>query len=250
MNRFVAQEINHLRPWLMKDKFKDQPCFLLGHGPSLRETNLDLLDGFFTAGINWTLRLFKPTFMFFLDQAPIGIEQERITAAAEETTFFVRRDRDFFPGIRRVFWEVGTYRPGAPFNPIKGPGSPMPTTGTSASCALGMLYSLGFDPIIMLGVDFNIPLPGVLTGCKSDVGPVPGKGLPAHATDVPATSVEGGFNPLAENTFFKAFDEQLMRPAGRTLINASPIVNPEFNSLRRWDLQVLVEKLRADGHTR
>lgn len=50
-----------------KNALKNEPCFVLGNGPSVNFYNLNKIDNFFTIGVNRIFKIYYPTILFWQD---------------------------------------------------------------------------------------------------------------------------------------------------------------------------------------
>ena len=51
-----------------KNRLKDEPCFVLGNGPSVSQRELSKIDKFFSIGVNRIFKIYHPTILFWQDQ--------------------------------------------------------------------------------------------------------------------------------------------------------------------------------------
>ena len=61
------QNLNYLDTVLSSDSWEDQPCFILGGGPSLNKVDLSCLDGRLSIGVNRAFELYDPSLNFSID---------------------------------------------------------------------------------------------------------------------------------------------------------------------------------------
>ncbi|MCC5788778.1 MAG: DUF115 domain-containing protein [Opitutales bacterium] len=167
-----------------RQKFCGQRCFIVGNGPSLKQTNLDKLEGEWTLTSNrfylhYPHIKWRPQFHACIDAAvlpDIAGELQSLAEKSPETTFF-------FPeslgddALARVRWETSTLIkpfPNICFFQERSPKHPnqacsphsqrylhrVPTvTGTLLQLAILM----GFSPIYLIGCDTAYsPLPGAM----------------------------------------------------------------------------------------
>jgi len=50
-----------------KDRLKNEPCFVLGNGPSVKRSDLNKIDNFFSIGVNRIFKIYDPTILFWQD---------------------------------------------------------------------------------------------------------------------------------------------------------------------------------------
>jgi hypothetical protein len=159
-----------LHPWrresrkrlaALKDVHKGERCFIIGNGPSLRETDLKKLRSEFTFGLNRIYLLFPelgfPT-TYFLSMNDLVIEQ----CAAEILAlpipkFLTWRSHHFLSPTRDTHFLYTTYT---------GPKFARDVTGrlwegaTVTYVALQLAYHMGFEQVILIGVDHNFVTKG------------------------------------------------------------------------------------------
>jgi hypothetical protein len=159
-----------LHPWrresrkrlaALKDIHKGERCFIIGNGPSLRETDLKKLRNEYTFGLNRIYLLFPelgfPT-TYFLSMNDLVIEQ----CAAEILAlpipkFLTWRSHRFLSLTADTHFLYTTYT---------GPKFAVDVTGrlwegaTVTYVALQMAYHMGFEKVILIGVDHNFVTQG------------------------------------------------------------------------------------------
>jgi hypothetical protein len=159
-----------LHPWrresrkrlaALKDIHKGERCFIIGNGPSLRETDLKKLRGEFTFGLNRIYLLFPElgfTTTYFLSMNDLVIEQ----CAAEILSlpipkFLTWRSRRFLRPTPDTHFLYTTYT---------GPKFACDVAGrvwegaTVTYVALQLAYHLGFEKVVLIGVDHNFVTKG------------------------------------------------------------------------------------------
>lgn len=254
--------------------FKDQPAFLLGFAKSLNDIDLSRLENRWVLGINWLVRRMKPSFSFSLDPQPVSCEYDRLKEAQDTTLVVARKDEKFYypPDVKKTFFSIPfLQRSGTPAVYCPRMGSHFYGTATSASYAALWLFACGFDPIVMVGADFDIEesavespgsyvqllqsdswasrFPRINTGQETFRDFVSAT-AETHAEAVPAHSPRDGFSVRTENAFFRKFVDELSRPSGRMIVNASAFRNPQFDAVPWWNFDQVVDKLDKDGHLR
>lgn len=139
-----------------KDKHKGERCFIIGNGPSLRITDLSKLNNEYTIGMNRIFLMFEelgwlPS--YYLCVNDLVIEQ----SAADIQNLNMPR----FVGWRaRNYLQ---YEPGLHFlyTSYTGPGFTKDARnriwegGTVTYVALQLAYFLGFETVVLIGVDHN-----------------------------------------------------------------------------------------------
>lgn len=132
-----------VRRW--RGTMKNTPCFLLGNGPSLSDHPVaELLQGYFTIGINRAFQVIDPTILIWQDME-LWLT-ERIKLSKLNAVKYSRNGSD--PrGIAYQFKLMpGPYR--VPPNPMILFGA-----GSTGPLAFELASSLGCSPIILLGFD-------------------------------------------------------------------------------------------------
>lgn len=154
-----------------KNIHQGKRCFILGNGPSLKQTDLSPLNGEFTIGMNRIYLLFPEmgfTTTYFLSVNDLVIEQ-----CVEEILdlpipkFLSWRSHKFLPGslarsngslveIQLVFLHT-TYT-GPRFAPDAR--QRLWEGATVTYVALQLAFHMGFDPVILIGVDHSFTSQG------------------------------------------------------------------------------------------
>jgi len=133
-----------LDPAYLYGSMKNTPCFLLGNAPSLTDNNLNLLDNYFTVGINRILNIYDPTLLIWQDLALWQSEKNKIlkskcikyarTGSESQGCFFgfLLKDREprIAPDLKTLYGR-----------------------GSSGSIAYQLVFALGCSPIILVGMD-------------------------------------------------------------------------------------------------
>ncbi len=158
-----AESIARLGEW--KDRYKGQRAIIIGNGPSLNQTDLSKLRDEFTFGLNRIFLMF-PTLGFqtstLVSVNDLVIEQSfsDITALTIPT-FLSWRSHRFFPASRAAgflptflytTYESPTFARDARGRLWEG--------GTVTYIALQLAYYMGFQQIILIGVDHNYATKG------------------------------------------------------------------------------------------
>ncbi|HEX8990161.1 MAG TPA: 6-hydroxymethylpterin diphosphokinase MptE-like protein [Anaerolineales bacterium] len=157
------ESIARLTGW--KDKCKGQRAFIIGNGPSLNQTDLSKLRHEFTFGLNRIFLMF-PTLGFqtsyLVSVNDLVIEQSfsEITALPIPT-FLSWRSRHFFP--------ASSPAPSLPtflYTTYESPRFARDARGrlwegaTVTNVALQLAYHMGFQQVILIGVDHNFASKG------------------------------------------------------------------------------------------
>ncbi len=145
----------------LKDSHKGERCFLLGNGPSLRETDLTRLRGEQTLGFNRIYLAFPElgfTTRYYLSVNDLVVEQCAQDIQNLSIPRFVSwRARKWLQPQENLFFLHTTYT---------GPKFARDITGrmwegaTVTYAALQVAYYLGFSEVILIGVDHNFVTQG------------------------------------------------------------------------------------------
>lgn len=157
----------------LRGAFRGQRCFIIGNGPSLRETNLQLLAGELTIGsnalfLNYHRMRFEPTFLTVED---ILVAQDRAAALNDRSG-----------SIKVIPWDLRRWLLPAQdtvyvyFDRRTRP--PFPFSADLRSCAywggtvtylnMQLAFHLRCDPIILVGVDHSYVLPAETPSADHD----------------------------------------------------------------------------------
>lgn len=145
----------------LKDRHKGQRVFIIGNGPSLRQTDMSKLKGEFTIGMNRIFLMFpelgfQTTYLCSIND--LVIEQSATELQALQMPRFVawRARKWLHPAPDLIFLHT-TYT---------GPRFATDLTGrlwegaTVTNIALQVAYHLGFQEAILIGVDHNFTTQG------------------------------------------------------------------------------------------
>jgi len=178
-----------LETW--RNRYEGERCFVVGNGPSLRNTDLSLLDGEFTLGMNRIYLAFEEydfKTSCLVSVNDLVLEQcYQEMRALELPKFVTWRARPYFEaGTDTLFLDTDYTMP-ADFN---GDATGRLFEGfTVTYVCLQLAYFMGFSEAILIGVDHNFVTKG-----------------PANAT---VTSTGDDPNHFAANYFGKGFRWQL-----------------------------------------
>ncbi len=161
----------YLHPWRRESRrrmaaFKDihcgRRCFIIGNGPSLKQTDLAKLKGEFTFGMNRIYLLFPElgfTTTFFVSINDLVIEQCAGEIAALPTPKFIawHSNRHFqrFPGDMVFLYTTYTGRQFA-YDMTRR----VWEGATVTNVALQLAFYMGFEKVILIGVDHNFTSKG------------------------------------------------------------------------------------------
>jgi hypothetical protein len=143
------------------DSYKGNRIFIIGNGPSLKRTNLALLKGEYTFGVNRIYLLYdrikwKPTFYTALDWRVVPDIAHEINGLTGSTFFFEER----FRGLLREGDDVCFYTHLAAKQREKNSFSFDITEGVRGAgsvvgSAIQIAYYMGFSPIYLIGCDLG-----------------------------------------------------------------------------------------------
>jgi hypothetical protein len=140
----------------LKDQHRGRRCFILGNGPSLRQTDLSRLRGEFTFGLNRIYLLFPElgfttTYLVTINQLVIDQCAAEL-AAVPIRKFFPWTTRRVFPaGSDIVYIRNHCARPHFSTDARQ----TLWTGATVTFVAMQLAYHLGFDEVILIGVDHS-----------------------------------------------------------------------------------------------
>ena len=145
-----------------RDQYKGQRCFVLGNGPSLRNTNLNKLSDDFTIGMNRIYLAFDD-YQFksscLVSVNDLVLEQcQKEMQALDIPKFVSWRARDIFKAGPQTLFLDTDYTPPEDFN---GDATGRLFEGfTVTYVSLQLAYFLGFSTVILIGVDHNFVTKG------------------------------------------------------------------------------------------
>ena len=208
-------------------RFAGKRCFILGNGPSLNRTNLELLEGEYTFGANLIYMMtemtgFRPTFYMIEDRHVASDNLDSIWKYDHDKKFIPSQYRRFYSGMRNAL-----------FYPLDLSSSRGNRADFSVDCSnqvycggsvtyisLQLAYYMGFAEVYLIGVDFDYEKPShvrVSGKTWTSMGPDPnhfhpdyfGPGRKWHDPQLDRVAV-----------FFK-LARQVFEQSGRTLKNAT-----------------------------
>jgi len=145
----------------LKDIHKGERCFIIGNGPSLRQTDLRKLRGESTFGLNRIYLLFPElgfTTTYFLSMNDLVISQSAGEIRALDMPKFVAwRTHRFFQPTEDTNFLYTTYT-GPKF--AKNVCGRLWEGATVTYVALQLAYHMGFSPVILVGVDHDFVTKG------------------------------------------------------------------------------------------
>lgn len=139
-----------------KDKYRGQRCFIIGNGPSLKNTDLSKLKDEYTFGLNRIYLMFpelgfKTTFLLSVNDLVIEQCAEEIQALAIPK-FVSWRSRTVLKPADDLYFLYTTYT-GAKF--ARDASGRLWEGATVTYTALQVAYYMGFEKVILIGVDHN-----------------------------------------------------------------------------------------------
>ncbi len=160
----------YLHPWRresirrlagLKDIHKGQRAFIIGNGPSLKQTDLSKLKGEFTFGLNRIYLMFpelgfETTYLVSVND--LVIEQCATEIAALLMPKFLSwRSRRFFKDLQLSTLNLPTFLHTTYDNPTFARDARLRIweSATVTNVALQLAFHMGFEQIILIGVDHN-----------------------------------------------------------------------------------------------
>ncbi|MEL7643209.1 MAG: 6-hydroxymethylpterin diphosphokinase MptE-like protein [bacterium] len=144
-----------------QDINKDKRCFIIGNGPSLRDTDLTKLKNEFTIGMNRIYLMFQELGFqtsYYLSVNDLVIEQCAADIQALKMPRFVSwRSRQWLQPQPDLFFLYTTYT-GPQFNPDAA--GRLWEGATVTYVALQLAFFLGFNQAVLIGVDHNFATTG------------------------------------------------------------------------------------------
>lgn len=146
----------------LRDSQRGKRCFILGNGPSLRQTNLNLLREEITFGLNRIYLLFPE--MGFPTTYLVAVNRLVLEQCAEEllslpmVKFVPWSSRKYIhiQAENRIFLNTTCRRPGFAQDVRR----PIWTGATVTFAALQLAYHMGFETVILIGVDHSFATKG------------------------------------------------------------------------------------------
>jgi len=186
--KYVSLEERSDIPWdtqkiaSFKDKHLGQRCFIIGNGPSLKKTDLNLLAGEVTFAVNSIFlafpdTFFRPTYYTVCDSFVIEENTQEICDLICEHKFFPSTYRKFIPASARQ--NVSFFRLNRGFNEKTSPNHGI--SRFSSDCSeriydnqtvtyinMQLAYYMGFSEVYLIGIDFSYTIPdsAIIDGCN------------------------------------------------------------------------------------
>lgn len=236
----------YLHPWrresirrlaALKDAHKGQRAFIIGNGPSLKQTDLTKLKNEFTFGLNRIYLMFpqlgfSTTYLVSIND--LVIEQcAQEMAALELPKFFAWRSRRHFATLQPANLPTFLYTTytGPRFSPdVRGR---VWEGATVTNVALQIAFHIGFQKVILIGVDHNFASKGEANNTVVSTGDDPnhfsadyfGKGFRWQLPDLDTSEI--GYT-IAREAYRKAGREVLDATVGGKLTIFPKV---DYNSL-------------------
>jgi hypothetical protein len=144
-----------------KDKHQGQRAFIIGNGPSLRDTDTSRLQNEFTFGMNRIYLAFPewgfPT-SYFVSVNDLVVEQSAAEISAQAMPKFLTwRARRYIDKSESTIFLHTTYERPKFATDVRGR---VWEGATVTYVALQLAYYMGFDPVILIGVDHSFTSQG------------------------------------------------------------------------------------------
>ncbi len=149
-----------LKIWKLKGKYKGKRCFIIGNGPSLKNTDLSLLKNEYTFGLNRIYLMFprlgfQTSFYVCVNNLVISQIYEDINKLGMMKFISIESRKSIKFNKNTVFLR-SVNKQGFPFDPSGG----VWEGGTVTYVALQLAYYLGFSKVILVGVDHDFGAKG------------------------------------------------------------------------------------------
>lgn len=161
--------LDHLRR--SRNEFRGERAVIVGNGPSLRNTDLDLLKDECVFGLNRITLLtaetgFEPTFLVSVNA--LVLEQAgREIAESRARKFIAWRSRTHVPRDDRTTYIQSRKAPGFSRDPNRG----LWEGATVTFVAMQLAYHMGFRRLVLVGVDHNFVDKGRPHEVVTSIGP-------------------------------------------------------------------------------
>ena len=155
-------EIDRKRLKALYNKYRGKRIFVIGNGPSLNKTQLNLLANEYTFGVNRIYLLYdkitwKPTFYTIIDRRVIADIAKEVNGLTGSTFFFDEKFRGLLREGEDVYYFGSTLKGTSiedqyfSYNALKG----VRHSNTVVGYAIQIAYYMGFDPIYLIGCDLG-----------------------------------------------------------------------------------------------
>jgi len=200
------RRISQRRLSSFREKHRDQRCFIIGNGPSLNKTDLSKLRNEITFGLNRIYLLFNKlgfstTYLMSVNHLVLEQCQDEILELPIPK-FISWRAIHRYPMADNTIFIRTSGDIGFSFDPH----ASLYESGTVTHVALQMAYFMGFQEVILIGVDHNFITKGPANQAVQSQGPDPNhfdpnyfpKGFRWHLPNLEGS--EGGYR-LAKKVF-------------------------------------------------
>jgi 6-hydroxymethylpterin diphosphokinase MptE-like protein len=156
----------------LRDAYRGQRCFIIGNGPSLRQMDLSPLRDEVTFGLNRIYLLFPElgfttTFLVSINRLVLDQKIDEIVDAAP-TVFVNWWSRKLVPpGRQPILLRVTNFRPRFAKDPERG----VWAGGTVTYAAMQLAFHMGFEEVILIGVDHSFADQGLPNRTVESTGP-------------------------------------------------------------------------------
>jgi hypothetical protein len=157
----------------LRDAYRGQRCFIIGNGPSLRQMDLSPLRDEITFGLNRIYLLFpelgfSTTFLVSINRLVLDQKMEEIVGAAP-TVFVNWWSRKLVPpgGPQPIFLRVTSLIPRFSTRAEHG----IWAGGTVTYASMQLAYHMGFEEVILIGVDHSFVDEGPPNRTVESTGP-------------------------------------------------------------------------------
>ena len=157
-------DLDHLTS--LRGKFSGERIFIMGNGPSLNRTPLELLENDYVFGVNRISLLFeriswRPTFFTAFDIRVVPDNKEEFAALDVPYKFFSARYKTMLGENDNHFWyhTKGHYEGFEPCFEPTAPYSGFGGGGTIGIIAIELSYYMGFEEIYLIGTDVSYSIP-------------------------------------------------------------------------------------------
>jgi hypothetical protein len=181
----------------LRDRYRGERCVIIGNGPSLRDMDLSLLRTEHTFGLNRAPLLFprmgfQTTFLVCVNRLVIEQSVDEILDTSC-TKFVAWHSRRFLPTGADVTYLRSVRGPLFSEDPARG----IWEGGTVTYVAMQLAYHLGFDEVILIGVDHSFTTKGPPNQQTTSAGDDPnhfdpsyfGKGYRWHLPDLEKSEI-------------------------------------------------------------
>jgi ligand-binding SRPBCC domain-containing protein len=165
-----------------RGRHQGQRCFIIGNGPSLRQTDLSRLKGEVTFGLNRIYILFPE--LDFVTTYLVSVNELVLEQCAEELRtlglpkFLTWRARRWFAGDRQTIFVDTDYT--GPEDFAADASGRVFEGFTVTYVALQLAFYMGFDPVVLVGVDHHFATRGPANATVISLGDDPNHFAPDY----------------------------------------------------------------------